>query len=75
MSQRLPHLKGQALDSDEKNKIDSQYSSPLLPLLPVPDLAESCRLYLDSVKQLVTAQQFAKTESAVDDFIKQEGRR
>ncbi|CAE6483809.1 unnamed protein product [Rhizoctonia solani] len=41
-----------------------------LPELPVPDLANTARKYLDSVKALVSSAEYAKTEAAVDDFVK-----
>ncbi|KAF8746661.1 Acyltransferase ChoActase COT CPT, partial [Rhizoctonia solani] len=41
-----------------------------LPELPVPDLASTARKYLDSVKALVSPAEYAKTETAVADFVK-----
>ncbi|CAE6351603.1 unnamed protein product [Rhizoctonia solani] len=41
-----------------------------LPELPVPDLATTARKYLDSVKALVSPTEYAKTETAVADFVK-----
>ncbi|KDN41016.1 hypothetical protein RSAG8_07722, partial [Rhizoctonia solani AG-8 WAC10335] len=41
-----------------------------LPELPVPDLENTARKYLDSVKALVSPAEYAKTETAVADFVK-----
>jgi carnitine O-acetyltransferase len=41
-----------------------------LPELPVPDLASTARKYLDSVRALVSPAEYAKTEAAVDEFVK-----
>jgi carnitine O-acetyltransferase len=44
-----------------------------LPRLPVPSLAETAAKYLKSVKPLLSSDEFAKTESAVRDFVKPGG--
>eukprot|EP00667_Euglena_gracilis_P008763 EG_transcript_8879 len=44
-----------------------------LPTLPVPDLAATLQTYLGSVKPLATAEEYAQTEQAVKEFLKDGG--
>ncbi|KAI9498725.1 acyltransferase ChoActase/COT/CPT [Zychaea mexicana] len=43
-----------------------------LPRLPVPSLKESCALYLQSLKPLLTPEQLAQSEKHVSDFLASE---
>jgi carnitine O-acetyltransferase len=40
-----------------------------LPKLPVPELRETCQLYLQSVKPHATPAEFQKTQAAVTEFL------
>ncbi|XP_051164325.1 carnitine O-palmitoyltransferase 2, mitochondrial-like isoform X2 [Leptopilina boulardi] len=44
-----------------------------LPRLPIPKLEDTCQRYLNAQKPLLTDEQFAKTKSYVDHFLKNEG--
>jgi len=46
-----------------------------LPRLPVPHLAETCRKYLNSVKPLLSPEEYKKMEDLVAGFLKKEGRK
>ncbi|KAJ1972009.1 Carnitine O-acetyltransferase mitochondrial, partial [Dimargaris verticillata] len=48
-------------------------ASSSLPALPVPDLETTCHKYLASVKPLVSADDYAKTEQAVQAFLAADG--
>jgi len=39
-----------------------------LPVLPVPDLKETLKVYLESVEPLLTQEEFAETKKKVEDF-------
>ncbi|XP_043485114.1 carnitine O-palmitoyltransferase 2, mitochondrial-like isoform X2 [Leptopilina heterotoma] len=44
-----------------------------LPRLPVPKLEDTCRRYLNAQKPLLSEEEFTKTKSFVDKFLKSEG--
>ncbi|KAM3527828.1 hypothetical protein NHJ13051_002729 [Beauveria bassiana] len=48
-------------------------SQDKLPKLPIPELASSCRRYLDALKPLQTAREHADTQQAVDEFLRRDG--
>lgn len=44
-----------------------------LPKLPIPDLESSCKKYLQALKPLQSAREYADTKAAVDEFLKSDG--
>lgn len=44
-----------------------------LPKLPIPDLEDTCRRYLDSLSALQTPREHAETKAAVEEFLKTDG--
>lgn len=44
-----------------------------LPKLPVPDLENTCRRYLDSLAALQSPREQADSKAAVEDFLKTDG--
>ncbi|XP_051164327.1 carnitine O-palmitoyltransferase 2, mitochondrial-like isoform X2 [Leptopilina boulardi] len=44
-----------------------------LPRLPIPKLEDTCQRYLKAQKSLLTDEQFTKTQSYVDEFLRNEG--
>jgi carnitine O-acetyltransferase len=44
-----------------------------LPKLPIPDLAKTCRRYLDTLRPLQSAKEQAETTHAVDEFLEEDG--
>lgn len=44
-----------------------------LPKLPIPDLADTCRRYIESLHPLQTPRERAETRFAVDEFLKADG--
>lgn len=44
-----------------------------LPKLPIPDLASSCKKYLQALKPLQSAREHSDTRHAVQEFLKLEG--
>ncbi|KAJ3083393.1 Carnitine O-acetyltransferase mitochondrial, partial [Quaeritorhiza haematococci] len=48
-------------------------SSPSLPLLPVPNLEDSCKKYLRTVRPFLTQQQYESTKNAVAEFLAPDG--
>lgn len=44
-----------------------------LPKLPVPDLEQTCRKYLESLVALQTPREHAESKGAVEEFLKTEG--
>jgi carnitine O-acetyltransferase len=46
-----------------------------LPKLPIPPLEETCRRYLTSLVGLQDSREHAKTQAAVEDFLKNDGPR
>lgn len=45
-----------------------------LPSLPVPDLNQTCRKFLESVRPLLTDEEYAVSKQKVEDFRKKEGK-
>eukprot|EP01094_Clydonella_sp_ATCC50884_P021062 TRINITY_DN4534_c0_g2_i1.p1 TRINITY_DN4534_c0_g2~~TRINITY_DN4534_c0_g2_i1.p1 ORF type:complete len:625 (-),score=170.79 TRINITY_DN4534_c0_g2_i1:162-2003(-) len=48
-------------------------NEPTLPRLPVPDLTETCKRYLHSLRPLATAQELERSCAYVEHFLKHEG--
>jgi len=48
-------------------------SQDSLPKLPIPDLADSCRRYLEALEALQGAREHRETRSAVKDFQEKDG--
>lgn len=44
-----------------------------LPKLPIPELASTCKKYLESLKPLQTPREHAETQFAVQEFLNQDG--
>lgn len=44
-----------------------------LPRLPIPDLENTCRRYLEALNPLQTAREHADTQQAVRDFLREQG--
>jgi len=44
-----------------------------LPSLPIPELEETCKRYLDSLRPLQSAKEFADSQVAVKEFLKYDG--
>lgn len=44
-----------------------------LPKLPIPELADTCRKYLDAVRPLQTDREHQETKAAVREFLKTDG--
>lgn len=56
-----------------KNRGSMNYQD-LLPSLPVPSLKGTCKKYLNSVRALLTPEEYKKTEEAVKEFEKKDGK-
>lgn len=48
-------------------------SQDRLPKLPIPELQETCRKYLDAVRPLQTPREHQETKAAVREFLKTDG--
>ncbi len=44
-----------------------------LPTLPIPELEETCRRYLEALKALQSAREHETTQAAVADFLQKDG--
>ena len=44
-----------------------------LPKLPIPDLEDTCRRYLESLSPLQSPREHAESKAAVEDFLKTDG--
>ena len=44
-----------------------------LPKLPIPELASTCRRYIEALKPLQTAREHSDTQQAVDEFLRSDG--
>lgn len=44
-----------------------------LPKLPIPELASTCKKYIEALKPLQTPREQSDTQQAVDDFLSNEG--
>ena len=44
-----------------------------LPKLPIPDLEDTCRRYIDTLKGLQSVRDHEETKAAVQDFLKNDG--
>ena len=58
-----------------KPKILATEAQENLPKLPVPDLEDTCRRYLASLKELQDPGEHEATKRAVEDFLKGDGPR
>lgn len=57
----------------QKSDVSTYAFQSELPLLPIPELENSCNTYLRSVKQLLTEEEFTVVQECVERFLKKEG--
>ena len=48
-------------------------SQDKLPKLPIPELASTCRRYIEALKPLQNAREHSDTQQAVDEFLRRDG--
>ncbi len=48
-------------------------SQDKLPKLPIPELASTCRRYIEALKPLQTAREHSDSQQAVDEFLRRDG--
>jgi hypothetical protein len=70
-------LKNYILQVRQKQSVDKDYAkwdlSLPLPKLPVPDLSETLKKYLNCIKSIRDEQAYNRTETIVNEFLKPNG--
>lgn len=60
-------------DESSRKKGMTFANQDLLPKLPIPELEDTCRKYLDALAPLQTSREHEETKAAVQDFLKSDG--
>ncbi|KAL7288765.1 hypothetical protein TKK_0016745 [Trichogramma kaykai] len=60
-------------DYIQQSRVPTMHFQPSLPRLPIPNLEDTCRRYLNAQKPLLNDEQMKKTEAIVNDFLKKDG--
>jgi len=68
-----PPQSPKALGHDEKHAGITYAHQSALQKLPIPDLQDSCRKYLDAVRPLHTPREHEETTAAVKEFLRTDG--
>jgi carnitine O-octanoyltransferase len=68
ISETDKYLTNQLEDIEKNNKMRTFSSDNLLPSLPLPNLDDTLRVYLESVKPFLTKIELLRTEKCVESF-------
>lgn len=73
-SERRPSVYTKFPMSSESAKGGVTFASQdQLPKLPIPELASTCRRYMEALKPLQNAREHSDTQQAVDEFLRRDG--
>ncbi|KAJ4153691.1 hypothetical protein LMH87_010167 [Akanthomyces muscarius] len=73
-SERRPSVYTKFPMSSESGKGGVTFASQdKLPKLPIPELASTCRRYIEALKPLQNAREHSDTQQAVDEFLRRDG--
>ena len=68
ISETDKYLSNQLEDKEKNNKMRTFSTDNLLPSLPLPNLDDTLRVYLESVKPFLTKIELLRTEKCVESF-------